>query len=302
MGNDRLRVRTWNRDLQFWVMALVCLVALCGFDPWILVYASEQDESPKVTPAQLGETPTTVSTQGPATTQAPQDDPPVGRDLRPSRFFNRLGRSFYRLGHSDNVWPAVIVAGATGVAALLDDPVDNRVRGEQRVLKELGDFGAGLNSAVLGGAYTGLLVTGYVTGHTEMYSTSQSLLQGLIVTQTVVQLSKRAVGRERPNFENSRSFPSGHTADMVMTATIAGHRLGKRVGIPVTVLAVVVAASRVEKHAHWVSDVAAGAGIGYIVGRTVLRSNGLFVRRTRSQQVTVTPVVQPRRLAMVLSW
>ena len=303
LGNKHGGVRESIRGVRFWVIALLGLVALCGVDPWILVYASEQEVATReVTTAQTGATPTAVSTQGRAPSQEPQDDPPVGRDLRLSRFFNRLGRSFYRLGHSDNVWPAVIGAGATGGAALLDDAVNDRITGERRVLKELGDAGARLNSAVLGGTYTGLLLTGYFTGHTEMYSTSQSLLQGLIVTQTIVQLSKRAVGRERPNFENSRSFPSGHTADMAMTATIVGHRLGKRAGIPVTVLAVAVAASRVEKHAHWLSDVAGGAAVGYIVGRTVLRSNGLFVRRIRSQAVTLTPVVQPSRLALVVTW
>jgi hypothetical protein len=46
-------------------------------------------------------------------------------------------------------------------------------------------------------------------------------------------------------------------------------------------LAGFIGASRIERHKHHLSDVVAGATIGFIVGRTVTREDGEPVRREK---------------------
>jgi hypothetical protein len=51
-------------------------------------------------------------------------------------------------------------------------------------------------------------------------------------------------------------------------------RPARRLGIPAYVLASLVGVSRLRSNAHWLSDVLAGAALGHIVGRAVVRQNG----------------------------
>jgi membrane-associated phospholipid phosphatase len=46
-----------------------------------------------------------------------------------------------------------------------------------------------------------------------------------------------------------------------------------KVGVPSYALAGLVGASRLSQNKHYLSDVVAGATLGYIVGRTVVRVN-----------------------------
>ena len=61
-----------------------------------------------------------------------------------------------------------------------------------------------------------------------------------------------------------------------------------KVGIAGYGVATAVATSRVAKDAHWASDVAAGATLGWLVGRTVSRKRGSKTR------ITLYPVVDRR--------
>lgn len=113
-----------------------------------------------------------------------------------------------------------------------------------------------------------------------------------------------AVGRERPNGENNKSFPSGHTSNAFTLAAVAERHYGWKVGVPACLAAGLVGASRLEQDKHYLSDVVAGAALGYVVGRTVVRVNGrptesgsrrgaalrlapTLTRRTRGVQLSV---------------
>ena len=51
-------------------------------------------------------------------------------------------------------------------------------------------------------------------------------------------------------------------------------------------------ASRIDQDKHWMSDVVAGAALGYIVGRTVVRVNGRPLESGGSQvTLSVSPIV-----------
>ncbi len=78
---------------------------------------------------------------------------------------------------------------------------------------------------------------------------------------------KFAVGRERPDQSNTRSFPSGHTSNSFLTATIAHEIYGSKVGVPAYMLACITGLSRIHDNKHYVSDVIFGAALGTAIGK-----------------------------------
>jgi hypothetical protein len=59
--------------------------------------------------------------------------------------------------------------------------------------------------------------------------------------------------------------------------------------------------SRLQRNMHYLSDVLAGATLGYIVGRTVVRVNGGPVGSSKGPQVSLSPVVGRRIRAVVVA-
>lgn len=94
------------------------------------------------------------------------------------------------------------------------------------------------------------------------------LLRAQILTTALVQPIKIATARERPDGSNSRSFPSGHAAITFAGATVLERHLGWRKAALAYALAAYVGASRLHDNRHYLSDVAFGAAVGTIAGRT----------------------------------
>ncbi len=97
----------------------------------------------------------------------------------------------------------------------------------------------------------------------------RDLVRAQIVTQTLTQAMKLAVGRERPDGSNTKSFPSGHASGSFATATVLQRRYGWKVGAPAYAVAAYIAGSRTSEAKHYLSDVVFGAAVGIMVGRTV---------------------------------
>jgi oxepin-CoA hydrolase/3-oxo-5,6-dehydrosuberyl-CoA semialdehyde dehydrogenase len=68
---------------------------------------------------------------------------------------------------------------------------------------------------------------------------------------------------------HSYSFPSGHAAITFAAATVLQQHLGYRAAIPTYAVASYVAMSRLHDNRHYASDVAFGAALGVVVGRSV---------------------------------
>jgi membrane-associated phospholipid phosphatase len=116
------------------------------------------------------------------------------------------------------------------------------------------------------------------------------MAQALIVNSAYTYALKRTVGRTRPDGSDNQSFPSGHASDAFALATVVNAHFGPKAGIPAYLAAGAVGFSRVSKNVHNLSDVLAGATLGYIVGRTVVREDGQAPRKkTHFQLVPAAP-------------
>ena len=214
-------------------------------------------------------------------------------------FPSALLHSFAGLIDSDNLVPAIIGASAAGVSALADERTKNYFRGHRRV-KEVGDIGDKLgNGFVLAGITGALLATSYSGENQKFRAMSFSLAQGFIMTETIVHSIKATNDRYRPNRENEHSFPSGHTSSLFTYATVISHYYGGKAGIPAYSVATLVGLSRIEKHKHYVSDVIAGATLGYLIGRTVVKVTD---RRATSKKMTISPVIGDETTGVSVRW
>jgi membrane-associated phospholipid phosphatase len=139
---------------------------------------------------------------------------------------------------------------------------------------------ATVNTAFAPGKYFGgtpvqvaLSVGAYAYGRTtnspKVSHLGMDLLRAQILTEGLVEGIKYSVRRERPDGSNRLSFPSGHSAITFASATVLERHLGWRQAALAYSIATYVAASRLHDNVHYLSDVAFGAAIGAIAGRTV---------------------------------
>jgi membrane-associated phospholipid phosphatase len=184
-------------------------------------------------------------------------------------YFHALGYSFSRgLFAKEQILPLAIGSAASIALLPVDRKVSDAVRGHADHLGKAGNIiGSPLVLGALGG---GLMLGSLATDNSRFRAYAFTLSQGLIVAGTIATVSKLAVRRTRPNGENRRSFPSGHAAGMFALAAVSSHYYGKKAGIPLYALAGTVAFSRVTSGRHFLSDVVAGAAIGYIAGRAAV--------------------------------
>lgn len=96
---------------------------------------------------------------------------------------------------------------------------------------------------------------------------------------------KYAVGRQRPNGGNYKSFPSGHSATAFMLATMLHHEYGWRspwFSFGGYTLATLTTVSRIARNKHWMSDTITGAvlgagftELGYFLADLIFKDKGL---------------------------
>jgi membrane-associated phospholipid phosphatase len=201
-----------------------------------------------------------------------------------------LGRTAIGVFSKDSLVPFLAGGAATGVASIFDDDVRNSVSNPDS------SFGKSLETA--GGWPTSVVVVGLFTAgrfaHGARFrAMSYDLLDATIVNFGYTELLKVTVKRERPDGSDNKSFPSGHASNAFTLATVAERHYGWKVGVPAYALAATIAYSRIVRDKHYLSDVVAGATLGYVVGRTVVRVNGRPIEggsRPRAA-LSLTPIV-----------
>ncbi len=119
----------------------------------------------------------------------------------------------------------------------------------------------------LGAAFAAYEI-GRARGNSCLASLGADLVQAQLVAGGLTIALKQATRRSRPD-GTGFSFPSGHTTMAFASATVLEQHFGWKVGLPAYAVASYVAASRVEMNRHYLSDVAFGAALGIVAGRTV---------------------------------
>jgi membrane-associated phospholipid phosphatase len=194
-------------------------------------------------------------------------------------------------------WDSLLVSSVGGglvVGLHRFDPTLNR-----KLANIGGVFSAGNilgNTGTVAGASAAAYLVGRLTGHDGLADTAFDLLRAEILTEGMVEPLKHIVQRSRPDASNGYSFPSGHAAMMLATATVIQRRHGFRWAVPAYGLATYVAMSRLHDNLHYLTDIVSGAAVGVMAGRTVTR-NG-------TPRFAIVPVAAPgvKGLALIHTW
>lgn len=222
-----------------------------------------------------------------AQVQAP--DPPKSSSL--TRMFQTTIDDFRRLPSQDTL----TVLGIGGAIAAAGRPKDWDVTNGFSATRMRSTFEPG---ATIGGAraqFAGALATyavGRVTRNRRVAGVGTDLIRAQLVAQGITAGIKLSARRHRPDGDEF-SFPSGHSSVTFATATVLQRNFGWKAGVPAYALASYVAASRVQMKRHFFSDVAFGAAIGIVAGRTVTVGRG----RAR---FAVAPTVSPTQAGVSL--
>jgi len=185
-------------------------------------------------------------------------------------------------------------AGLAGLI-LLDQEIYDGNHGEERLdaideIESLGGFFQ-THLAVLA-TYAG----GRLAHHEPTIETGRAMMEALLFTDLIAGVGKAAFGRDGPDdarasdwfsFDDSGRFPSGHTARAFTLATVLAERHGKVAAWISYPLATLVGLSLIDSEDHWASDSFAGAALGYVVGRAVVRRR----EQRTGRRVHLEPVV-----------
>ena len=170
----------------------------------------------------------------------------------------------------DNLKPLVVGGSLTGLVVIPENDIrryfgDGNRGGWTAPGRYLG------SAPVIGGTSVFLFAVGRRSTDRRFRSFSYAFVQGMIVSESLVEATKVIVRRQRPDGTDRLSFPSGHAASSFLFATVLAEHYGIKAAIPGYLAASYVAATRVSGARHHLSDVVAGAAIGYIAGHTVVR-------------------------------
>ncbi len=215
------------------------------------------------------------------------------------RLFPNMGRGAIGVFNRDNLGPLVAGTMATALASFYDDDVQDAISDPDN------DFGKGFESGaapvLLGAVVAGVFVGGRYVEAPRFRAMSYDMLDAFVVNGVYTLVLKAVVRRERPNEQDNKAFPSGHTSNAFALAAVAERHYGWKAGVPAYLLASAVGVSRLQRNKHHLSDVVAGAALGYIVGRTVVRVNGAPLEGHRGATISVTPLLGRRTRGLMVA-
>jgi membrane-associated phospholipid phosphatase len=247
--------------------------------------------------AGLAQDPVAGGQQAPSVTAASQVRNDGRRTVR--RFPANLLRGTVGVFSTDNVKPLLIGGAATGLGAVFDHDVAAAIADPSNGFGT--SFESGAEPAVIGGVVAVLFAAGRASDRGRFRATTYDWMHAFLINAGYTVLVKEVVRRERPNGEDQLSFPSGHASNAFALAAVAQGHYGWKEGVPAYALAGLIAVSRLQRNAHYLSDVLAGATLGYIVGRTVVRVNGQALDSPRRAQFSLSPVITKRTRGLVAS-
>jgi hypothetical protein len=182
-----------------------------------------------------------------------------------------LAYNFLGVVTPGNRMPLLVTAALTAPAFAWDDETIGYFKKHPH--NNFGKIGANLGGGIaVAGMTVGFFSAGRFSHGDRFRATTYDLSQAIIVNQVWTQLLKFTIRRARPDGSNRQAFPSGHASNAFTAATTIARHYPK-LAIPGYAVATYIATSRLAANKHHVSDIVAGAGFGFGVGRLVVRRN-----------------------------
>ncbi|HVG24406.1 MAG TPA: phosphatase PAP2 family protein [Thermoanaerobaculia bacterium] len=187
-------------------------------------------------------------------------------------------------------WKKVAAGTAVaGAALLIDDELariarNNDSHAMHEVTRAIEPFGGGHADKVM----AAFLLYGVAAKNQRARDVAfDAFVSSMIASKGITPALKAIVHRDRPTGEEDDAFPSNHATQAFAVASVIAAHYDERPWVRWVAygIATGVGVSRVYHDAHWTSDVLAGAGIGMLVGTTVVKTNRAMRARWR-----VTPV------------
>ena len=183
----------------------------------------------------------------------------------------------FGLGRKENLKVLLAASVAVAGAFLIDEQVRDFLKRNQSdslaSLAELGNF-FGDGEEMLP-ALAGIAGLALASKDKKLFVTSVEAAEAFAVSGIITTGIKLITMRKRPYKEEgkfsfdwgNKSFPSGHTTVSFAVFTV----FARRYEIPqIYVIPALTAFARIYKDVHWLSDVVAGAAVGYVVGRSIV--------------------------------
>jgi membrane-associated phospholipid phosphatase len=249
---------------------------------------------------------------------------PVYFVLLGSDFKQQITKPFHMTAQD---WRNLGLFALSGAAlALVDEPV-------QRFAVDLRDHNPGMLKMSnyitnTGGKYetvtlAGLFAYGMIFKNEKIRTTALLASQSYITSAAFQILIKGLAGRQRPFYyhpnvveaepkfhgpfhevfrdaNGSRigsSFPSGHTTAAFAAATVFAMEYRDRPLVPIISysFASLIGLSRITENKHWLTDVFAGAGLGFITGMQVVNNYHRYatIKNSRKRKGSVSFILIP---------
>lgn len=210
-------------------------------------------------------------------------DADIGQELKERAVWllDDAGSGFGLL-RRENIFPATVFLSSVAISSLIDNNVRREVqRNKNETLTGITNitnyFGSATYIAPLSLSIYGLSL---FQENKNFRDASFTAWESLVIAGFVSGGLKMFTGRARPYQEEGSlkfvplrgndSFPSGHTTVAFAFLTPYAEYLGPPYSYFLYLLASSTAFARVYRDVHWFSDVIAGAGVGFIVGRSLV--------------------------------
>jgi len=173
--------------------------------------------------------------------------------------------------------PSMIIPGALivyGLTTIKNGGLYSSYKAQSDIHRAFGNAGSSVDNYLQFSPYVefGALLLLKIKCKNDALNTALLVVKSETVMLAIVFPLKYITKVERPDSSNAQSFPSGHTAEAFVAATIVYREYRYKsawYGIGAYTLATTVAAYRMINNKHWESDVIAGAGIGILSANLV---------------------------------
>jgi hypothetical protein len=175
---------------------------------------------------------------------------------------------------------AALLAAAGGMAIGMRQGLDDDVR--EAVAEHPQRWGTGTKVlGHIGEAQYHIAAIGAFYGYTlfaddpELHDYSTAMVSAFTLTAVGTSIIKVAANTDRPSDEwndGKFGFPSYHVASLASIAAVTEEYHGLAAAAPLYVLTGLVGWSRIDERDHDLSDVAFGAALGWVIGKSVAAS------------------------------